>query len=216
MPRFVLLQSQPWREQDVWLDSFSEAGRQSLLLNRRAFSPDLFTLYQGAWPSASLPSVKAMQPVQSWALSGTQLYCGLYLNELLGLLLPENEPHPQLFHYYCQTLEALAEHSLPDPWLRVFEWQLLHALGYGFSWQEDAQGRAVSPHYHYQFKPRHGFVLAAEEAPLAISGSDLLAIAQGSRTLVHWRIMRVLLRMALEDILPRPLLSRALLKGQIS
>lgn len=216
MTQFVLLQYQPWREQDYWLDSFSAAGRQPLLLNRPVFSPDLFTLYQGDWPLAQLPAVKGTEKIQHWSLTDTALYCGLYLNELLGLLLPEQDPQPQLFTQYCQTMAALAEGALPDPWLRLFEWQLLQSLGYGFSWQEDAQGRAVSPHYHYHFKPKLGFVLAAKDAPHALAGTDLLAIHQGSRTLAHWRIMRGVLRLALEDILPRPLISRALINGQLA
>lgn len=216
MQKIVLLQYQPWRENDFWLDSFSAQGRQSLLLNRPAAPPDLFHLYQGDWPVGVLPAIKGWQTLQHWPLTNTALYCGLYLNELLGLLLPENEPQPQLFQQYCQTLDALADNSLPDPWLRLFEWHLLQALGYGFSWHKDAQERDIHPSSSYQFKPRLGFVLAAAAAPLACSGKDLLAIHQGSRTLQHWRIMRVVLRMALEDILPRPLLSRALLSGQLS
>lgn len=214
MKRLVVLQAQPWREHDWLLDCLTNIGRQRLLLNKPHTPPDLFKLYQADWPAKALPAVKGWQQLSAWSLAEVPLYCGLYLNELLGLLLPENEPAEQLFERYCQTLDALAQQQLPDPWLRLFEGQLLQTLGYGLVWHQDYLGRAIHIEQHYQFKPRQGFVVCAAQAN-SLSGQDLLAIYQGSRSPQHWRMIRLLMRTALEDILPRPLLSRELLANHL-
>lgn len=212
---FVVLQCQPWREHDWLIDGFSRAGRQRLLLNRPQAAPDLFTLYQGDWPTQDLPTIKGWQPQKNWPLRDTALYCALYLNELIGLLLPEHEAQPALFQQYCTTLGALADGQLPDPWLRLFEGQLLQALGYGLQWQQDAQGQPINPQLSYQFVPRQGFVQVGLGQP-GFNGADLLAIHQGSPNMLHWRMIRSIMRLALDDILPRPLISRTILNSLTS
>lgn len=214
MKRLVILQAQPWREHDWLIDCLTSTGRMRLVLNKPQTPPDLFQLYQADWPNKLLPAVKGWHVSTHWRLTDTALYCGLYLNELLGLLLPENEPAAQLFDHYCQTLEALAQQQLPDPWLRLFEGQLLQALGYGLVWHQDYLGRPIQLQQHYQFKPRQGFVVCAVNSH-SISGQDLLAISQGSRSRQHWRMIRLFMRAALDDILPRPLVSRELLASHL-
>lgn len=214
MKHLVVLHAQPWREQDWLMDCLSSTGRVRLVLNKPHTSPDLFKLYQADWPSKALPAVKGWQQTSAWPLADVSLYCALYLNELLGLLLPENEPAQALFEQYCQTLDALSQQQLPDPWLRLFEGQLLQTLGYGIVWHQDYLGRAIQLQQHYQFKPKQGFVVCAAHEH-SFSGQDLLAIYQGSRKRQHWRMIRLLMRAALDDILPRPLLSRELLANHL-
>jgi DNA repair protein RecO (recombination protein O) len=54
---------------------------------------------------------------------------GFYLNELLLKLLARQDPHPQLFDAFADTLVALALASDDAPVLRAFELQLLRELG---------------------------------------------------------------------------------------
>lgn len=62
---------------------------------------------------------------------GAALFSGYYLNELLMKLLARQDPHPQLFDLYAETLAEL--HSADEPAaqaaLRAFELRLLYALG---------------------------------------------------------------------------------------
>ena len=144
MQALIILQRQPLREQDWLLDVFSrQRGRLSLVLNRPRLAPDLFTLYQGDWqPVQDWPALKGWQQQQCWPLQDTALFCGFYLNELLVKLLPRYEALPALFDAYQAALNGLHSSPVADPWLRLFEVQLLAQLGYGFSWQQDALGAA--------------------------------------------------------------------------
>lgn len=208
MQQLVVLQFQPIAEQDWLLDCFSlEQGRHKLILKRPAVSPDLFTQYQCDWfAKTDWPSVKAWQQQTNWYLDGTELYCGLYLNELLVSLLPLGEPLPSLFNTYKNTLQALTEKQWSEPWLRMFEWQLLQQLGYGFSWQKDHASQTIQPHSYYQFIPATGFVKAAT----GFKGSDIIAFAQGSKEIRIWQLAKQVFRLALDELLAKPLSSRAL------
>ncbi|MFY9178878.1 MAG: DNA repair protein RecO C-terminal domain-containing protein [Venatoribacter sp.] len=209
MQTLFVLKRQPLREHDWLLDVFSlERGRLTLVLNRPSYFPDLFTPYQGDWQtSRDWPLIKAWQIGQAYPLQDNALYCGLYLNELLNLLLPPNEPLPELFQAYQRTLEGLSQFSYPAPWLRLFEWQLLQDLGYGFSWLKDKQGLPIAAHKHYIFTAKEGF----SEAATGFLGEYLLAFAQGSHDLNVWKQAQQVLRQALDSILEQPLLSRELL-----
>lgn len=208
MQQLVVLHYQAIAEDDWLLDTFSiDRGRQKLILKRPQHSPDLFVKYQCDWfEKTDWPSIKAWQQQQSWQLEQSALYCGLYLNELMVALLPLAEPLPSLFKTYTSSLQALAENQWPEPWLRMFEWQLLQQLGYGFSWQRDQASQAINPQNYYQFIPAAGFVKAAK----GFSGNDILAFAQGSKEIRVWQLAKSIFRLALDDILPKPLCSRAL------
>ncbi|MBV8504035.1 MAG: DNA repair protein RecO [Paucibacter sp.] len=62
---------------------------------------------------------------------GAALFSGYYLNELLMKLLGRQDPHPELFDLYAETLAEL--HSAEEPQaqaaLRAFELRLLFILG---------------------------------------------------------------------------------------
>ena len=62
---------------------------------------------------------------------GDALLSGYYLNELLLRLLARDDPHPQLFDTYAQTVQILAsEHGEAlQPALRAFELLLLREIG---------------------------------------------------------------------------------------
>ena len=211
MQELVVLQRQKLREHDWLLDVFtSKFGRMHIVLNRPTTPPDLFTLYRADWrPSDEWPQIKGWHIQKNWQLSETNLYCGLYLNELLVKLLPQHDAAEALFRFYQSAIEGLQQHDIPDPWLRLFEWQLLQQLGYGFSWESDTNGNAISAYEHYAFVPSLGFI----KQPEGFRGVDIMAFAEGARDLPLWRMARTIFRKALEDVLQKPLCSRELLTG---
>jgi DNA repair protein RecO (recombination protein O) len=62
-------------------------------------------------------------------LDAASMLCAYYLNELLLKLLARQDPHPQLFDAYADTLAALAQHEDEASTLRAFELALLRELG---------------------------------------------------------------------------------------
>lgn len=64
-------------------------------------------------------------------LTGAALFSGFYLNELLMKLLARQDPHPQLFDVYAQTLPmlSLADETAVQAALRAFELSLLKEVG---------------------------------------------------------------------------------------
>lgn len=164
---FVLHQ-RPYRETSLLLDVFTEhAGRISLVARgvrqqkRRQNNP--FQLFQPLWLSwfgrgdlLTLGQVESTNP--AFLLRGPASLCGLYINELLMRLLNIQHPEPAVFVLYQQTLERLAAADQVEVSLRIFEWQLLDALGYGLDLQTDALGSAIEPAVYYRFLPEQGFM----------------------------------------------------------
>nr|WP_033230424.1 DNA repair protein RecO [Microbulbifer agarilyticus] len=194
-----ILHSRPFRDSSLILELLTpEYGRISCIAKgarrdkqrrQRAlqpFAPLLVTLL-------GRRDLKTLGPVESagqslW-LKGRAVYGGLYANELLLRLLPEGESLLAVFAAYQRLLAWLAQLSgdnsseLEMP-LRLFELQLLHALG---SCPELAyssmEGAAVSAHSVYRLTQEDGFVpvvVPPGQAPRGVDfyGSHLLAIAE--------------------------------------
>jgi len=86
----------------------------------------LVVSWQGKGELQSLSQVEAS--AYQRALSGKNLRCGFYLNELLMRLLPKHDPHARLFAIYTQTLESL-QNAACEKALRLFEKNLLMEIG---------------------------------------------------------------------------------------
>lgn len=93
----------------------------------QAFTP-LAVAWSGRGEVPTVNSLEALGP--GLRLTGKRLLAGLYVNELLMRSLPRGEAHATLYTRYIQTLAALSEGGLEWP-LRLFEYDLLEALGYG-------------------------------------------------------------------------------------
>jgi len=136
---------------------------------------------------------------------------GLYVNELLVRLWPRRDPCPALFHRYAHTLAALAGPE-PEAALRLFERDLLAALGYALLLDRDETGAPVTPERTYHCRPRHPPALAGPGLP--VPGDALLALAQGTLQRPHLPPLRRLTRAALAPLLgDRPLRSRDLFRA---
>lgn len=93
----------------------------------------------------------------SLMLTGTALFSGMYLNELLVRLLHKEEAHVELFATYEDTLRQLQSGPADIP-LRRFERHLLAALGYELVLDRDIHGDPVRIDADYQYVPDRGLI----------------------------------------------------------
>ena len=150
-------------------------------------------------------------------LSGEPLFCGLYINELLILMLHRFDEHKKLFDVYADVLQKLnqgqSEHNL-----RMFEKIMLTELGYGLVLDHDiADNRPVDPDVDYLYIADKGPVRAYsnQHHGVIVSGRSLVALAQEKpgdekmRAEIK-RLMRNVISYHLDG---RPLHSRQLIKS---
>lgn len=156
------------------------------------------------------------------ALSGRALLSGFYVNELLLRMVQRQDPHVELFDTYEAALQGLARAGQEEQSLRVFERDLLQALGYGLVLDAEAgTGRAVEPTKEYRFQLEQGLVPAdatGQQGGIRISGRSLLSLARGDLRDAESlgdakRLMRAALAFYLGD---RPLKSRELFAALVA
>lgn len=215
-PAFVL-HARPYRETSLLLECLtrdqgrigvvargvrSQRGRlqRSLL---EPFHPLLLDL-QLRGELATLRSVELAGAPQR--LLGDAGMAGLYINELVVRLTERQDPHPELYAAYAQTLGRMVCEP-PLAWqLRRFERDLLAALGYALQLDEDADsGEPLLAEAMYIYRPEHGPVRCRVADPHAVRGSDLLSLqedrlpdAQGLHALRS--MMRALIRFHLGGV----------------
>ena len=182
-----LLHRRPYSDSQILLDVLVEGvgqlkmlarvkGKQSLKHNAQLRPFSLLLLqYAGRY---DFKYINRFEPTDNQVtLTGRQLYCGLYLNELTQRVVPVNEPLEQIFELYQLHLTRLSNEPDVEPILRSFELQLLAELGFGVELEFDAEGNPVSPQSAYKYVAEYGFVAVGRE-PDTIPGQSLLAIAQ--------------------------------------
>ncbi|BBL76047.1 DNA repair protein RecO [Methylomagnum ishizawai] len=186
----VILRRRDYCETSLLLDIFSEPqGRLNLLAKgaKRGRTPgaaflQCFAPLRLSWTGrGELPVLTAAEPCgEAFALRGTALYCGFYLNELLSYLLPPLDPYPEVFRLYLDTLGRLAQaDDSAEPALRGFEVGLLEHLGYGLCLDREAgSGRPVDPARTYAYHIESGPVACPPDHPAAIHGSTLLDLGR--------------------------------------
>lgn len=224
-----LLHSRPYRDSSLLLDVFTaEYGRLGLVgkgARRRSRGGAQAALLQPFRPLlvsfAGRSEMKQLLAVEAAGgaslLQAERLFTGLYLNELLVRLLQRQDPQPQLFARYGDTLLQLAAGQAGDACLRQFEFGLLEALGYHFDPAVDGHsGEPIVPAGWYQYQPEYGLVACPVHSgsPARLfSGRNLLAIAAGHYDGEHAGAAKRLLRQALAGHLgERPLASRELFR----
>src|SRR5699024_10029624 len=187
----------------------ARGGRKNPLL--QPFQPLLVQLH-GRGDLLSLRHYEAA--AGAVALTGTALYCGIYLNELLLRLLHRHDKQPALLTPYANALEALAEKEQPpDVILREFELLLLAQLGYAVDCSHDAQGQALQTAQRYAWYAEIGW----QPAQQGWLGEDILALGQRQWSASTRRAARDMLRAILAShIGDKPLQSRQLFLAQSS
>jgi DNA repair protein RecO (recombination protein O) len=153
-----------------------------------------------------------------YQLTGKELLCGFYLNELLMRMVHRDDPYPHLYQLYQKTLDSLYQAQMVEQSLRLFEKNLLQQLGYGLLLDcEASQGTAITAEQDYRYHPELGFlnvVHAAEADHYIFSGKSLLAFHRNELNdpiilKDAKRLMRIALSLHLGD---KPIMSRELLK----
>ena len=218
-----VLHARPYRESSALVDVFSAQGRSRAVLrgarSKRGSQARPFQLLEmelkGTNELKTLSRVESITPPHF--LHGDFLFSGLYLNELLMRLLPQDEAHPDLFEHYQLTLAALACGESLEPLLRGFEWRLLDELGYGFALDSDCHGQPINPQGFYRLLVDSGLEAVSDAfAPGLFAGHELLGLSR-----VDWQAPGVLLtakRLMRQALAPhlgsRPLLSRELFRSR--
>jgi DNA repair protein RecO (recombination protein O) len=157
----------------------------------------------------------------SLALAGQRLLAAYYANELLLRLLARGDPNGEVFSCYSRCLAQLGEAPSVARTLRVFELDLLRALGYGLELDGDAAtGEPLREELRYVYELEQGLRRGEPKDAGAelYSGRDLIALRD--RTLdddASLRTAQRLLGRALREHLgERPLQSRLVLQDIVS
>lgn len=107
---------------------------------------------------------------------GNALFSGFYLNELLMKLLAREDPHPDLWDAYSDTLGHLGADQEANA-LRAFELRLLQEIGLLPDLSRVTATQApLRPTQSYGVHADAGVVSAADDDATAVAGSDLLAL----------------------------------------
>ncbi len=187
-----LLHRKPYRDSSLLLEAFTESyGRIGLVARgvrgRRGSQAGLLQPFQPlllSWSGrGELHTLTAVESRSSpMALYGDSLISGFYLNELLMRLMPRHDPQPMLYRCYMRTLEQFAASGMDEWGLRLFERDLLQALGYGLLLtHEGGSGEMVQAGIRYCYHPEFGpQQQSGRNAPcLLVHGETLLCLAQG-------------------------------------
>ncbi len=222
----LLLHRRPYRDNSLLLEVFTASHGRTGLVARggrggrgrgqgllQPFQPLLLS-WRRHGELGTLTGAEAQGSVL--ALKGLALFSGFYVNELMLRLLRRDDPHPELFELYHQTLKALARagETDPQPVLRLFEKRLLEGLGYGLLLDVEADsGMPVEAGARYRYELERGPVRDAGIGSEGIQGASLLALArenlEDERTLQECRrLLRRALALYLGD---RPLKTREVL-----
>ncbi len=189
-PGFIL-HTYPYKETSVVAESFTRSHGRVALIARGArrptsalrgliqpFTPlllswfgksDLKTLHAAEWQGGLM------------APQGRALMCGFYLNELLLRLLARGDAHELLYDRYIATFELLAGEACNMDYeriLRRFEKSLLSEIGYGATFDVDAEsGAPIESDIRYVFQPERGALRASGQPGCVVSGQTLIDLA---------------------------------------
>jgi DNA repair protein RecO (recombination protein O) len=157
----------------------------------------------------------------AYALEGQRLLAGFYANELLLRLLARGDPNGDAFSCYSRCLARLGEGAHLARTLRVFELELLHALGYAVELGGDSlTGEPLRADLSYVYEPERGISrtdIADADADV-YAGRDLISLReQRLDDEASLRAAQRLLGRALKAHLgERPLKSRMVLQDIVS
>ncbi len=188
MFRTYLLHRKPYSNSSLLVECFTrEHGRfpaiaKGVRTNRKSwhallqpFNP-LVIKFSGKGEVKTLSGYEQDSGVST--LNGKNMYCGFYLNEILMRILARNDPHPELFCHYEDTLKQLSSSTDVEPTLRRFEVALLNELGYGLLLDAEAEtGCQIKPDSFYSFELENGPREIDSPDKNSVNGSTLYALA---------------------------------------
>lgn len=191
-----MLAAVPWRESSLWLEVYSrQYGRVALLArSARKRMSELrgvlvpFVPMSASWyGSQELKTLHRAEWLGGWPLpQGRALFSGLYVNELMLKLTVREDPLPELYDIFAQTMQTLCSQANHIAALRRFEWQLLHHSGYAPDLRHDGNGDEITAAQTYWLRPEEVLVplaqangLTLSESGLAVGGQTLIALREG-------------------------------------
>ena len=112
-------------------------------------------------------------------LRGDALLSAYYVNELMLNFLHRDDPQPEVFSLYAQTVSDLNACEDIAPVLREFELEFLGLLGYAISLDhEGGTHTVIDEGRHYDYRLDQGPVpVQRTEGPLVFDGATLRGIA---------------------------------------
>ncbi|MGC7560212.1 DNA repair protein RecO [Pasteurella sp. PK-2025] len=185
--RGFVLHRKAYSETSLLVDLFTEeTGRLTVLAKgartkrsnlKSVLQPFTPLLLRWSGRGAVKTLTKAEPAAIALPLQHTALYSGFYVNELVSRVLEPETAYPQLFQDYLRCLTGLACHNQQvEPYLRDFEFQLLHTLGYGVDFCHCAgSGEAVDENMTYRYREEKGFIASLIRDNLSFYGRELLA-----------------------------------------
>lgn len=183
-----VLHGRPYSETSLLLDFFTEnhgrvriiakgarAKRSKLKGILQPFIP-LLVRWGGQGGVKTLHTAEAVS--LSLALSGVNLYCGLYVNELVVRVLQYETVFSELFFDYLHCLQTLAAATAsPEPALRHFELAMLGHLGYGVDFLHCADsGEEITDKMTYLYREEKGFIASVIKNDRSFTGRHLRAL----------------------------------------
>jgi DNA repair protein RecO (recombination protein O) len=181
-----LLRRRDWQNTSLMLDFFTrdygciraiaKGARRNAV--RASYQP--FVMLSINWSGKH--DLKTLTAIEGQALPvGEENYLSLlYVNELIGALLPPGEPNPRVFASYLSLLQQSVE-AIDEANLRRFELELMQLLGYFPDVSLDATtGDAIRDDTHYQFVINRGFVACPDSARNSVSGQVVIDWAEGN------------------------------------
>lgn len=183
------------------------------------FSPLLVT-WKGKSALKSLWQAEALSA--PLPLIAENLFCGLYLNELLLRCLPQDDSCEPIFDLYLKTITQLSKLNARtgsielETTLRCFEFQFLTELGFGINFELDRNEKKITgdSQQRYRFAVEEGFVPVIDgELPLGVEypAASLVAIREQNYETESLRLAKRLSRQAFYPLLgDKPLKTREL------
>lgn len=217
-PAFVL-QHRPYRETSLLLDVFTRDFGLVPILAKGVRKPKSktaglllpFSALKLSYVGKNELKVLAdAEYVDSYPLQSLALYCGFYVNELVGIFVHKADPQPGIFALYLRCLRELSDAQNIEQTLRYFELDLLRESGYAADLAYDVNGEPIVAGRRYNFVADYGM----EQAGGGAVGGDTLAMLAGRAALPAAALAeaKTLLRNMLDVHLQgRPLSSRAVL-----
>ncbi len=214
-PGFILRRRE-WRNSSLMLDLFTRDYGCIRVMARGARRNPAKTPYQPfellsvSWSGRQ--DLKTLTSIDSVALPIDEhnYLALLYVNELIGAVLPQQEANADVFADYLELLQG-ARFRIGEAELRGFELSLMQTLGYFPDIAADADsGLPIRVDGYYQFVINQGFVACLESAKDAVSGKTVLDWQRGEyQDAAVLRLAKSVLRATIDfNLHGKPLKSR--------
>lgn len=183
-----VIQKRDYRNNSFILTVFTKSGKvlRGILNKANKYCLNLYKAY--SWKIYLRQGLSLITEVEitstQYAITGTNNFCGLYINELIGRLYDGFEDAELIYKAYISVLSELSsihQQQELEKKLRLFELQLFNHLGYGIDFNYDQQGNKICAESQYIFTPGEGFIYyntgkSFEQNLLTFNGADLLII----------------------------------------